>query len=149
MVLSGSMLVTCLPGIILPWPLTLLHTVWLQSVIAALASYYLLRIPVWWTAIHLLFFPVLLSAMLALDLPASCYLAGFIALMLVFSWIHRTRVPFFSSREAVNTLPGLLPKEHQFKLIDLGSGYGGLICKLPRILPHGSYHGIETAVLPC
>lgn len=150
LVLSISILATCLLGIILPWQLTLLHAVWLQSVIAALTSYYLLCMPVWWAGIHLVFFPMLLSAMLVLNLPASWYLAGFIVLILFFGRIHHTRVPLFlSSREAVNALAGLLPREHSFKLIDLGSGCGGLICKLGSMLPHGSYHGIETAVLPC
>ena len=149
-VLPGSILATYLLGMILPWPITLLHAVWLQGLIAALASYYLLHMPVWWAAIHLLFFPALLSATLVLNLPAYWYLAGFITLLLVFGRIHHTRVPLFlSSGEAVDALAGLLPQDRQFKLIDLGSGCGGLVCKLARMLPHGSYHGIETAVLPC
>lgn len=126
-VLPGSILATYLLGIILPWPITLLHAVWLQGLIAALASYYLLHMPIWWAAIHLLFFPALLSASLIFNLPAYWYLAGFITLLLIFGRIHRTRVPLFlSSQEAVDALAGLLPQDHQFKLIDLGSGCGGL-----------------------
>ncbi len=147
--LPGSILAVYLLGMILPWPITLLHAVLLQGLIAALASYYLLHMPIWWAAIYLLFFPALLSANLILNLPAYWYLAGFITLLLIFGKIHRTRVPFFlSSREAVDKLAGLLPKDRQFKLIDLGSGCGGLTCKLAQMLPLGSYHGIETAILP-
>ena len=150
MILPGSILATYLLGIILPWPMTLLHAVWLQGVIAALASYLLLHMPIWWAAIHLLFFPILLLTTVTLDLPTYWYLVGFITLILVFGRIHRTRVPFFlSSGEAIDALARLLPQDHHFKLIDLGSGCGGLACKLARILPHGSYHGIETAILPC
>ncbi|MCC6916544.1 class I SAM-dependent methyltransferase [Nitrosomonas sp.] len=149
-ILLGSVLTAYLMGMVLPWPITLLHAVWLQGLLAALASYYLFHLPVWWAAIHLLFFPGLLSAIVTLNLPAYWYLAGFITLMLFFGRIHHTRVPLFlSSREAVSTLAELLPKDCRFKLVDLGSGCGGLICKLARMLPHGRYHGIETAVLPC
>lgn len=149
-ILPGSVLTAYLLGIVLPWPITLLHTMWLQGLLAALASYYLFHLPIWWAAIHLLFFPGLLSAVVTLDLSAYWYLAGFITLMLFFGRIHHTRVPLFlSSQEAVNALAELLPKDRQFRLVDLGSGCGGLICKLAHVLPHGSYHGIETAVLPC
>lgn len=149
-VLPGSILLVCLLGVILPWPLTLLHAIWLQGVIAALMSFYLFHLPVWQAVIHLFFFPALLSAILTLELPADWYLAGFITLILIFGRIHHTRVPLFlSSREAVDTLAGLLPQDCNFKLIDLGSGCGGLVCKLARMLPHGSYRGVEAAMLPC
>lgn len=148
-ILLGSIAFACLLGIILPWPLTLLHVVWLQGIIAALMSY-LFHLPVWQVLIHLFFSPVLLLSAVMLDLPAYWYLGGFITLALIFGSIHRTRVPLFlSSREAVDALAELLPKDRGFKLIDLGSGCGGLLCKLARILPYGSYRGVEAAMLPC
>jgi len=149
-VVSGSILLVCLLGVILPWSITVLHAVWLQGVIAALMSFYLFHLPIWQAVIHLFFFPVSLSAVVLLNLPAYWYLGGFIILTLIFGGIHRTRVPLFlSSRKAVDALAELLPKDRSFKLVDLGSGCGGLICKLARILPGGCYHGIEAAMLPC
>lgn len=149
-VLSGSILLACLLGVILPWPITVLHAIWLQGVIAALMSFYLFHLPVWQAVIHLLFFPALLSAIAILDLPVYWYLAGFIILILIFGRIYHTRVPLFmSSHQAIDALAELLPKDRNFKLIDLGSGCGGLICKLARISPHGSYHGVEAAILSC
>jgi len=149
-VLLGSIALACLLGVILPWPLTLLHVVWLQGMIAAFMSFHLFHLPIWQTLIHLFFFPVLLLSVVMLDLPAYWYLGGFITLALIFGSIHRTRVPLFlSSREAVDALAELLPGNRDFKLIDLGSGCGGLLCKLARILPRGNYFGVEAAMLPC
>ncbi len=148
-VLLSSVVFACLLGIILPWSLTLLHVAWLQGIIAALVSFYLFRSSIWQAIIHLFFFPMLLLSIVMLDLPPYWYLGGFTMLALIFGRIHRTRVPLFlSSRAAVDTLVELLPKDRSFKLIDLGSGCGGLICKLAQLLPRGRYHGLEIAMLP-
>lgn len=149
-ILFGSMLSAGLLGVLLPWSLTLQQVIWLQGVIAALISLQLFHLPIWQGVIYLLFLPLLLWAVVTLDLSATWYLAGFVGLVLVYGGIYRTRVPLFlSSQQAINTLVQLLPQDHRFKMIDLGSGCGGLIGRLAKILPHGVYHGVEMALLPC
>ncbi len=134
---------------LLPWDITLLHASLLQGVIAATISFHILRTAIWWTVIHLFFLPGLLIA-LTLELSAYWYLIGFLVLILIFGKTSHTQVPLFlSSKEVIHTLAELLPKHHPFTFIDLGSGCGGLMCKLAQTLPNGNYHGIETAILPC
>lgn len=144
----GSIPLTCLLAIILPWSITLSQAVWLQGCIAALICYFPLKMPVWWSVIHLLFLPTL-SAAMVLDLPAIWYLISLITVLLIFGRTYRTRVPLFlSSRQAVEALGELLPQDRPLTMVDLGSGCGGLVCSLSSILPLGQFHGIEAALLP-
>jgi hypothetical protein len=149
-IVFSSVFLACLLGLSLPWSLTVQQVIWLQGIIAAFISFYLFHLPIWQVLIYWFFLPVLLLAVVTLNLSAYWYLSGFMVLVLIFGGIHRTRVPLFlSSRKAVNTLAELLPKNRDFKLIDLGSGCGGLICRLAQMLPRGMYYGVEAAMLPC
>lgn len=145
----AACLIASLLAILLPWEITLLHASLIQGVIAAWISFYTDRMAYWRALIHLFFTPALLAT-LALELPTYSYLAGFILLALIFGRTDRTQVPFFlSSNATIQALAEMLPADRHFRFIDLGSGCGGLVCKLARQRPNGNYHGIELAMLPC
>lgn len=145
---SISTLVTVALGMMLPKDITLLHACIIQGTIAALLSFHPFRMAYWWAIIHLAFFPATLGA-LALGLPAYSHLAMLIILALTFGRTDQTQVPLFlSSKETIQALAQILPTDRNFSFLDLGSGCGGLVCKLTRILHNGNFHGIEMALLP-
>ena len=119
----------------------------LQGLIAACVGC-LLKAPIWWIPIHLVFTPALVAT-LALTLSPLWFFAGFLAIVLIYGKTYQTQVPlFFSSQEATKALASLLPRQKKFSFIDLGCGYGGLLNKLGEIRPNGNFHGIEAALLP-
>lgn len=144
-----SLAITALAVILLPWNIDWFQAAGLQGGTAAVISFCLPAIPKWWRLIHLIFVPTLLAVSL-LQLSAHWFLTGFIILALIFGRIHHTRVPLFlSSQQVIHTLAKLLPQKQPFSMVDLGAGCGGVIFGLARLLPHGRYDGIETAILPC
>lgn len=125
----------------------ILELAMLQGLIAVSMSY-LLQLPLWWIPIHLIFTPALVAA-LALVLSPLWFLAGFLLIVLIYGKTYQTQVPlFFTSQEAAEALASLLPGQKSFFFIDLGCGYGGLLNKLGEVRPNGTFHGIETALLP-
>ncbi len=144
-----SLILVALFVILLSWDLNWFQAAGLQGVIAATISFYSPQTPYWWRLIHLLFIPALI-AVSALQLPAYWFLIGFISLALIFGRTYRTQVPLFlSSQQTIQALVGLLPQERSFRMVDLGSGCGGVIFNLARVLPNGHYDGVEAAILPC
>jgi SAM-dependent methyltransferase len=134
----------------LRWPLPPVAAVTATGVLAA-GGAALLRLDRWWPPL-LGGFPFALWGALALDLPAWAYALALGALLLVFRGVHRTQVPLFLSRrevwDAVLTLlpppaPGRRPR-----IIDLGSGLGGLPRHLARVRPDCDCVGVELAPLP-
>ncbi len=145
----ASLTITVLAVILLPWDINWFQAAGLQSGVAVMISFCLPGTPYWWRLIHLVFAPALLTVSL-LQLPAYWYLIGLISLALVFGRTYRTQVPLFlSSQRTIHALAELLPQKQPFSMVDLGSGCGGVICKLARVLPNGRYDGVEAAVLPC
>ncbi|SCZ85838.1 hypothetical protein [Nitrosomonas mobilis] len=145
----ASLTITALAVTLLPWSISWFQAAGLQGGIAAMISFCLPATPYWWRLIHLAFVPTLLVASL-LQLPPYWYLIGFIILALIFGRIYRTQVPLFlSSQQTIRALAELLPQKQPFSMVDLGSGCGGVICKLAKVLPNGRYDGVETAILPC
>jgi len=102
----------------------------------------------WWFPMHALFVPGLVW-MLGLGLPPLYPLAAFFLLASVYWGVSRSRVPLFSSSlAAARAVAQLLPRDHGFKFVDLGSGLGGMLDRLVRARPQGRYCGIEAAPLP-
>jgi SAM-dependent methyltransferase len=102
----------------------------------------------WWLAIQLLF-PLALLAGLGLDLPPWLFLAGFVALLLVYWSTFRTQVPYYpSGKRAWDAVAGLLPPGRPLYVIDIGSGLGGLVLDLAARRPESTFAGIELAPLP-
>jgi hypothetical protein len=105
----------------------------------------------WWLPIQLLFVPAL-WLMLTFSVPPVVYGGLFVMLLLVFWSTFRTRVPLFLSSQATwHAIEDLLPPSdaaRTLRIIDLGSGLGGLLVHLAPGRPHDQLLGVELAPLP-
>lgn len=118
-----------------------------QGVLAGTISY-LLRMPVWWTPMHVFFVPLIIFT-LAQDIAPIWFLLLFLGLLLTYGKSFKTQVPLYLSSEKANqVLATLLPKNRQFSFIDLGSGCGGLLSNLSAKKRNGLFYGIESAPIP-
>lgn len=128
-------------------PVTLLTAVLLQGAVAALITYKV-GLATWWRPIQLLF-PVGLLTVTALHLPPVLFLLLFLFLLGLYWSTFRTQVPYYPSNPAVwNEVRQLLPADRPLRLIDIGSGLGGLTLYLARQRPDCDCVGIELAPLP-
>lgn len=127
--------------------LTLLQAVLLQGVLAALLTWQLGLAP-WWCVIQLLF-PLALLVTSALGLPPAVYLLVFIVLLGWYWSTFRTQVPYFPSSQPVwEAVAALLPDRPGLRVIDVGSGLGGMTLHLARLRPDVLCTGIELAPVP-
>lgn len=102
----------------------------------------------WWLIIQFAFAPALVL-MLALDIPPGFFLAAFLVMLVVYWSTFHTQVPLYlSSKKVWQALETKLPTDRPFKLVDLGSGIGGVLTHLATTHPHGRFHGVEAAPLP-
>lgn len=102
----------------------------------------------WWIPIQWLFPPALLAAD-ALRLPAALYLLAFLLMLGLYWSTFRTQVPLYPSSPAVwRAVAQLLPPGPGLRLMDVGSGLGGLVLELARRRPDADIAGIELAPLP-
>lgn len=119
----------------------------LQGGSAALISWRCGLAP-WWRAIALLFPAALLGAD-ALRLPPVLFLLVFLFLLGLYWSTFRTQVPFYPSGPPVwDAVAALLPARPGLRLIDIGSGLGGMVLALARRRPDCACEGIELAPLP-
>ena len=119
----------------------------LEGAIACLLAAYL-ECPLWWRVIHLGFAPALVLA-LAFNPPPALSLAVLIALVGVYWSTYRTQVPLYLSTESAwREVSRLLPTTPGTRVIDLGSGLGGLVAYLAAHCPEAKIEGIEAAPLP-
>lgn len=134
-------------GRYLPFRIDIFGSIVAQPILAMLFSL-LLRQPVWWLPIHLLFLPSVYGLM-SINLPPWLYLLAFVALTLVFWGTARGDVPLFlSSRAVTNELVGIVEREKAETLVELGAGVGSVVVPLARRLPAVSIVAIERAPLP-
>ncbi|UVW27492.1 class I SAM-dependent methyltransferase [Massilia sp. H6] len=102
----------------------------------------------WWRAIQLLF-PLALLGTAQLAIPPAVFLAIFLFLLLLYWSTYRTQVPYYpSSRRVWDAVAGLLPPSGPVRVIDIGSGLGGLVLDLQARRPGVEASGIELAPLP-
>ena len=128
-------------------PLSIGAAALLQGVLAALLTVWR-RLARWWIAIELLF-PLALLTTFALQLPPWLFLLAFLFLLALYWSTFRTQVPFYPSKPAVWTaVLALLPAQTPLRVIDIGSGLGGLVLSLSARRPDGQFTGIELAPLP-
>jgi hypothetical protein len=118
----------------------------LQGSLAALMTWKVGLAP-WWRVIELVF-PLALLGTHSLHLPPIIFLLLFVLLLGMYWSTFRTQVPFYPSSPSVwNAVAQLLPS-HPVRLIDIGSGLGGLVLALARIRPDAQFFGVELAPLP-
>lgn len=117
-----------------------------QGVCAALASHKL-GAPRWWTAIHLIFLPLAVSAR-QLDIPPFAWLGGFTFLLLLFWRTDKSQVPLYLSNRRTACAVANMLSATPCHFIDLGCGTGSLLCHLAKTRPDSTFTGIEHAPLP-
>ena len=118
----------------------------LQGAIAALLSRWR-RQAAWWPAMHFLFLPTALAA-LSLQLPPFVFLVVFLLMLALYWSTFRTQVPFYASGAAAwRAVDAELP-QRPLRMIDIGSGLGGLVVDLAARRPDSRFEGIELAPLP-
>lgn len=117
-----------------------------QGTVAALLSWR--RLASWWIPIQF-FFPVAAVALNALQLPPAIFLACFLFFVVLYWSTFRTQVPFYPSNRAVReAVAALLPRDRPVRIIDIGSGFGGLVLHVGACRPDAECVGIELAPLP-
>jgi hypothetical protein len=145
--LCSVLLIAFVLEAIFNWSLNILLAALMQGTIAAALSFWR-RQASWWLAIQLLF-PIVLILALSLQLPSSLFLGAFLVFLLLYWSTFRTQVPFYPSRLSTwQKVENLLPSDGNVRLIDIGSGLGGLPLYLAKRHPAGKFCGIEIAPLP-
>ncbi|HEX5345074.1 MAG TPA: class I SAM-dependent methyltransferase [Duganella sp.] len=129
------------------YPVDYLTVAVVQGLLAALLTWKL-ALAGWWRAIQLLF-PLAVLTALALQLPSWLFGAAFLLLLGWYWSTFRTQVPYYPSGPAVwDAVRQLLPTDRAPRVIDIGSGLGGLVLYLSRVRPDAAVEGIELAPLP-
>jgi len=127
--------------------LTLLAAVLLQGFLAMLITWKIGLAP-WWRVIQLVF-PLALLAATALQLPPVLFLVVFVVLLGWYWSTFRTQVPYFPSNPAVwQAVTSLVPERPGVRVIDVGSGLGGMTMHLSQARPLARCSGIELAPVP-
>jgi len=123
------------------------HVALVQGVLAALLSWWR-GLASWWRAIQF-GFPLALLGASALAIPPAAFLAIFLFLLLLYWSTYRTQVPYYpSGRKVWESVAAALPQGRPLRVIDIGSGIGGLVLELQRRRPDSTIEGIELAPLP-
>jgi len=119
----------------------------LQSSGAMLSSK-LLRQPIWWLAIHLVFLPAAL-ALHNLQLSAHWYLLILIVLTLIFWGTVKGDVPLFlSSTAVVDSVSQVITQESAQHFAELGAGIGTVTIPLAKQHPQLIINAWERAPIP-
>ena len=118
-----------------------------QGAFAALLSWWR-ALASWWRAIQFLF-PLALLGAHQLALPPGLFLAIFLFLLALYWSTFRTQVPYFpSGRHVRDAVAAELAPDRPLRIVDIGSGLGGLVLELARRRPDCAVSGIELAPLP-
>ena len=118
-----------------------------QGLVAALLSR-LIGLASWWILIQFAFVPLLYVAA-AFALPSGVYLAGFLLLLALYWSTYRTQVPYYPSGPAGwRAVAAILPSG-SLRIVDIGSGFGGMVRHLARERADCTVLGVELAPLPC
>jgi hypothetical protein len=142
-VLTSASAFASLAGITLP----IAAFVLIQGIAAAAISR-ALRLALWWQPMQLLL-PAAALAAWSWHLPATIYLAAFLFFLALFWTTYRTQVPYYPSGPVVwAVVAELLPQSKPIRVVDIGSGFGGLVLQLAAQRSGSTVVGIEVAPLP-
>jgi hypothetical protein len=121
---------------------------WVAHGALAAATGSLLGLPAWWLPMNFAFVPGALWLQTA-GLDASWFGLAFVGMAAVFWTTYRSRVPLYlTSTRTCEAIAALLPSDRQFRFVDLGCGFGGVLATLSARFPHGVFSGCEIAPLP-
>lgn len=99
----------------------------------------------WWLPIQF-FFPLAMFLLLAMQVSPAWYLGAFFVLLLLFWGAVVTRVPLYLSGWAAwEAVLNVLPQTRPARVIDVGSGLGGLVLYLAKKRPDCVVEGIEIS----
>lgn len=104
----------------------------------------------WWRWIHFCF-PIAIWMLSSLHIPSQFYLAGFVVSLSLFWTTFRTQVPYFPSNINVwLQVSKLIPigQNKPVRMIDIGSGFGGMAMFVAKTCPSVQVEGMEIAPLP-
>jgi len=123
----------------------------LLLLLQSMASYALtamLRLDPWWKYLNAVL-PGIVFGLLKVQVAPGAYLIAFVVGALVFSNTLVGRVPYFpTNRRTWVGIASLLDKEQELKVIDIGSGLGGLNLWLESKCPKLQSFGVEIAPIP-
>ena len=106
------------------------------------------RLDPWWKYLNAVL-PWVVFGLLKVQVAPILYLVAFVLCALVFSNTLVGRVPYFpTSRRTWVGIASLLDKDREIKVIDIGSGLGGLNLWLEDKCPKLQSFGIEIAPIP-
>ena len=116
----------------------------LQGGVAALISH-VRGMRCWWLPIQFVF-PLAMFLLLAMQVSPAWYLGAFFVLLLLFWGAVVTRVPLYlSGRTAWKAVLDALPQARPARVIDIGSGLGGLVLYLAAKRSDCAVKGIEIS----
>lgn len=130
----------------------LLAFVAMQAITASACAHFS-GMATWWRPIHFMF-PIALWGMLKFNVPNEVYLLGFLFTLSIFWSTYRTQVPYYPSRldvwQRMSDFVTRFEDKHRRlpKVIDIGSGLGGLSLFLAKHHAEIKVEGIEIAPLP-
>lgn len=105
------------------------------------------RQPWWWCLLHGVFAPAAWWVS-GLHIPPLWFLGGFMLLLLLFRGAVTEQVPLYHTSDAnTRLLASVLPPTPGLRFLDLGAGWGSVLCGLAQARPEGQFVGIENAPL--
>ena len=128
-------------------PFTFLLLLLFHSFLSLLISL-LLKFEWWWNVIAFIF-PIFIFLGLYLQISSALSLVIFLFLFFVFGTTLTTRVPYFPSHSSLSErLLEFFSDKEKLRLLDAGSGLGGLIIDLSKARPDWKLTGVEISSFP-
>ncbi|MBC3874976.1 class I SAM-dependent methyltransferase [Undibacterium flavidum] len=118
-----------------------------HACLAAFAAF-ILKFDWWWWLIQFSF-PLLAYFLSAFNISPYVYFLVLIIFSALFWSTYRTQVPYYPSRsQLLEPILELIVHQKNLKLVDIGSGMGGLLINLSARRIDGEFFGVEIAPLP-
>lgn len=145
--LASVVFLLLLSGLARTQPVSMLALVLLQATCAAALTLWA-GLARWWVPIQFFFFPALYAATY-LHVAPGFYFLAFLFFLLLYWGSYRTQVPFYpSGRRAWENVTSLLPQTPGLRIVDVGSGFGGMVFHLAQVRADCDVLGVELAPLP-